>query len=62
MTLTQAIEIARLAKSIGYATRASEGKVQIVSVTYDAKGRSDVSPVSDWLDYAAALAYLTKGE
>ena len=43
------------------ATQAKAGKVQITRVTYDAKGKATVTPVSDWMApeaMAGALAAL----
>lgn len=52
---------ARLAdKTVG--TQVSKGRGQVTRVTYDAKGRSTVSPASDWMPVAqlpAALDALT---
>lgn len=41
-------------------TQTKDGKVQVTRVTYDAKGKSTVSPVSEWLDAADAVAYLDR--
>jgi len=31
------------------ATQAKAGKTQIIRVTYDAKGKATITPVSDWM-------------
>lgn len=43
-------------KTIG--TQVKDGKVQVIRVTYDAKGKGSVSPVTDWLAADAAVSYL----
>lgn len=59
MTLQQGIELGKLAQAKGMAVRADNGKVQIVSVTYDAKGKSTVSEQSGWLTYEEAKKALS---
>lgn len=39
-------------------TTVSAGKVQIVRVTFNAKGRSTVAPATDWLTVAEAVQAL----
>lgn len=43
-------------KSIG--TTIKQGRLQVVRVTYNAKGRSTVVPVSDWLAMPDAVKFL----
>lgn len=40
--------------------RVNVGRYQIVRATYDAKGKSTISPVTDWLDGEAAIAELLR--
>jgi len=44
-------------KTIGATVNA--GKIQIVRVTFNAKGKSTVAPASDWLAPADAVVALT---
>lgn len=59
MTLQQGIELGKLAQAKGMAVRAENGKVQLVSVTYDAKGKSTVGEQSGWLTYEEAKKALS---
>ena len=54
MTLTQGIEIGRLAKQHGYAVRAKRGKLQFVTVVYNKKGGSEITEHTNWLCYDEA--------
>ena len=54
MTLQQGIELGKLAQANGMSVRADKGKVQLVSVTYDAKGNSSVTEKSGWMTYEEA--------
>ena len=42
----------------GIGTRISQGRMQVVNVTYGTKGRSTVDPLSDWVSPSAAVAVL----
>ena len=39
-------------------TRTEAGRVQVVRVTFDAKGKSTIAPVSEFLPAADAVAHL----
>ena len=39
-------------------TRAEAGRAQVVRVTFDGKGKSTVTPVSEWMPAADAAAHL----
>ncbi len=39
-------------------TNVKQGKIQICRVTYDKKGKSTVTPVTDYLPFDEALDYL----
>jgi hypothetical protein len=54
MTLTQSIEIGRIAKLHGYAVRAKRGKLQFVTVVYNKKGESEITERTNWLSYDEA--------
>lgn len=43
-----------MAKERGYVLRASKGKVQFVTVVYDKKGNSTVTPHTDFISYEEA--------
>jgi hypothetical protein len=60
MNLTQAMEISKKAKESGLSVRAEKGKVQLVKVSLDVKGKSTVTPCSDWIDYSQAITMLGK--
>lgn len=60
MTLQQGIELGKLAQAKGMSVRADKGKVQLVSVTYDAKGNSSVKEESGWLTYEEAKQALAQ--
>ena len=55
MTLQQGIKLAQMAKAKGYALRAEAGRVQFVTVEFDAKGASTVIPRTEWLTYEEAI-------
>lgn len=40
------------------ATHVNAGKLQVVRVTYRPSGRSDVTPVSEWLSVEDTVAFL----
>ena len=40
-------------KSIG--THLDRGRLQVIRITYNAKGVSTIAPVTDWLPIAAAI-------
>lgn len=54
MTLEQGIELAQMAKAKNYALRAEAGKVQFVTVEYDAKGAATVTERTGWMGYDEA--------
>ena len=58
MTLIQGQQIAQLAKQKGFAVRAEKGLVQLVTVTYNAAGKSTVKECSGWMDYEHAMAFV----
>lgn len=41
-------------------TAVKKGKIQVCRVTYDSKGRSTVTPVTDYLPMDDAMTYLEK--
>jgi hypothetical protein len=55
MTLTQGFQLAQLAKAKGMALRTESGRVQLVTVTYNGKGKSTVTEQSGWMTYDEAL-------
>jgi hypothetical protein len=61
MTIKQAFELPRLAKSLGYALAVKGGKVQFQIVTYKPNGTSSIQEVTDWLsDYDEAASLLNQ--
>jgi hypothetical protein len=42
----------------GVGTQVKAGKLQIVDVTYDARGKSTVTPLSGWLEGSEVLSAL----
>lgn len=58
MTLTQGIQLAQLAKAKGMALRTEAGRVQLVTVTYNGKGKSTVAEHSGWMTYEEAISAL----
>lgn len=56
-TIRDAVKEARLRtgdRSIG--TQLEQGRLQVIRVTYTAKGTSTISPITGWLAADAALA------
>lgn len=39
-------------------TQVKAGKLQVMRVTYDAKGKSTITPVTDFISFADAIATL----
>lgn len=39
-------------------TRVKQGRIQIVRVTYGPRGKSTITPVSDWVSFGAAVTFL----
>lgn len=58
MTLQKGIELGKMAKAKCLGVKAKNGKVQIISWTYDAKGASTITPHSGWLTYEEAKSFL----
>ena len=44
-----AMAVSIKAHQAGFATEAKAGKLRLVTVTYDAQGKSTVTPHTDWL-------------
>ena len=55
MTLTQAIKISQAAKAAGYGTQAENGKIRFITVEYDGKGKSTITPRTDFMDFETAM-------
>jgi hypothetical protein len=53
---TQAARARLNDKTIG--TQVKAGKLQVMRVTYDAKGKSTITPVTDFIPFSDAIATL----